>query len=196
MGGLGFGLLGGRQAADRSATAARTPFVVLVVALLGGGLITLLLLNSAVNSDSFKLDKLKDRTTGYTDEQQQLQQEVDGYSAPGQLSQRAQQLGMVPGGVPAFLGPDGTVHGSPTPATAPPSPPPSPAPTAADPTTPSGALAPPAGTVSGTTSGTASGNAPTTAATSEMSGTSGTSALPSASPTPSAPAATAPTSAR
>jgi len=105
------------------ATAARTPFVVLIVTLLAGGLISLLLLNSAVNQDSFKLNKLQKETTGYTDEQQELQQEVDGLSAPGALEQRARQLGMVPGGAPAFLAPTGGVHGSPEPATAPPAPP-------------------------------------------------------------------------
>jgi hypothetical protein len=112
------------RASGRSATAARTPFVVLVVTLLAGGLISLLLLNAAVNQDSFTLDKLQNETTGYTDEQQALQQDVDGYSAPSALEQRARQLGMVPGGDPAFLDPNGKVQGSPSPATAPPAPPP------------------------------------------------------------------------
>ena len=129
---------GGRG--SRGATAARTPFVILIVTLLGGGLIALLLLNSAVNSDSFKLDKLEKETTGYTDEQQQLQQEVNGYGAPGELERKARELGMVPGGNPAFLGPDGSVHGSPQRATAPP-PPPKPATT--PPSTP--ASTPPSG---------------------------------------------------
>jgi hypothetical protein len=121
-----------------SATAARTPFVVLVVTLLAGGLISLLLLNSAVNQDSFELNKLQKETTGYTDEQQQLQQDVDGYSAPGSLADRARRLGMVPGGDPAFLTPSGGIHGSPSPATEPPAPP-SPAPSGtAQGSTPSG----------------------------------------------------------
>lgn len=117
--GPGRGLAGGGRS---GATAARTPFVVLVVTLLAGGLISLLLLNSAVNQDSFELNKLQKETTGYTDEQQALQQEVDGYGAPGSLAQRARELGMVPGGDPAFLNPDGTVRGTPDAATAPPEP--------------------------------------------------------------------------
>ena len=107
----------------RSATAARMPFVLLVVTLLTSGLISLLLLNAAVNSDSFKLDKLEKQTTGYTDQQQALQQEVDQYGAPGSLERRARELGMVPGGNPAFLNPDGTVRGDPEQAAAPPAPP-------------------------------------------------------------------------
>ncbi|MGW7579113.1 septum formation initiator family protein [Streptomyces sp. NPDC054765] len=92
-------------------TAARTPFVLLIVVLLGSGLITLLLLNSALNQGSFELSKLEKKTDELTDEQQALQQEVDAYSAPGALERRARRLGMVPGGSPAFLLPDGTVRG-------------------------------------------------------------------------------------
>ncbi|MEU3610481.1 cell division protein FtsL [Streptomyces sp. NPDC035033] len=95
-------------------SAARTPFVLLVVLLLGGGLITLLLLNSALNQGSFKLRELKDRTTELTDEEQALQRDVDAHAAPDALERRARELGMVPGGSPAFLGPDGKVLGEPT----------------------------------------------------------------------------------
>ena len=86
-------------------TAARAPFVLLVVVLLGGGLITLLLLNSALNEGSFQLSELKKRTTDLTDEEQALQRDVDDYSAPDALERRARELGMVPGGNPAFLEP-------------------------------------------------------------------------------------------
>jgi cell division protein FtsB len=95
-------------------TAARSPFVLLIVVLLAGGLISLLLLNAAVNQDSFTLSKLQKETDQLTDEQQALQQEVDGYSAPGDLDNRARQLGMVPGGNPAFLSPSGAVRGDPS----------------------------------------------------------------------------------
>ncbi|MFI7234037.1 septum formation initiator [Streptomyces cyaneofuscatus] len=122
-------------------SAARTPFVLLVVLLLGGGLITLLLLNSALNEGSFRLSKLKRDTTELTDEQQALQRDVDSYSQPDALERRARELGMVPGGSPAFLNPDGTVRGVPRKATAPP-PSPSPAPTpSAEPTPEGGAQA-------------------------------------------------------
>ncbi|MGP3921645.1 MULTISPECIES: FtsB family cell division protein [unclassified Streptomyces] len=100
----------------RSGPAPRMPFVLLVVLLLGSGLITLLLLNSSLNQGSFKLSKLKRETTELTDEQQALQEQVDGYSAPDALERRARELGLVPGGSPVFLFPDGTVRGSPSPA--------------------------------------------------------------------------------
>ncbi|MFD6994547.1 septum formation initiator family protein [Streptomyces sp. NPDC059943] len=95
-------------------TAARTPFVLLVVLLLGGGLITLLLLNSSLNVGSFQLSEFKKRTTDLTDEQQALQRDVDNLSAPDALQRRARELGMVPGGSPAFLDPDGRVSGVPS----------------------------------------------------------------------------------
>ncbi|MFC8830744.1 septum formation initiator [Streptomyces sp. NPDC057137] len=95
-------------------TAARTPFVLLVVLLLGGGLITLLLLNSSLNTGSFRLSELRKQTTDLTDEQQALQRDVDNLSAPDALQRRARQLGMVPGGSPAFLAPDGRISGVPS----------------------------------------------------------------------------------
>lgn len=96
--------------------AARTPFVLLVVLLLGGGLIGLLVLNSALSEGSFKLSDLQKDTKSLTDEQQALQRDIDAYSAPEALVRRARELGMVPGGDPAFLDPDGTVKGVPSPA--------------------------------------------------------------------------------
>ncbi|MEU1403520.1 septum formation initiator family protein [Streptomyces sp. NPDC005728] len=98
------------------ARAARTPFVLLVVLLLGGGLIGLLVLNSALSEGSFKLDALQKRTKTLTDEEQSLQRDIDAYSSPDALQRRARELGMVPGGDPAFLGPDGTIKGVPSPA--------------------------------------------------------------------------------
>ncbi|MCF1598504.1 hypothetical protein, partial [Streptomyces muensis] len=96
--------------------AARAPFVLLVVLLLGGGLIGLLVLNSALSEGAFRLDDLQKETKSLTDEEQSLQRDIDAYSAPDALQRRAQELGMVPGGDPAFLNPDGTVRGAPSPA--------------------------------------------------------------------------------
>ncbi|MFE9931704.1 hypothetical protein [Streptomyces sp. NPDC005533] len=123
--------LGGRPARPRpGGQAARMPFVLLVVALLGGGLISLLLLNSALNEGSFQLTRLKKETTALTDEEQALQRDVDAHSAPDALQRRAQELGLVPGGSPVFIGPDGKVAGAAAPAEASPSPTPPPAPPA------------------------------------------------------------------
>ncbi|MFJ8633506.1 septum formation initiator family protein [Streptomyces sp. NPDC093568] len=97
-----------------AAQAARAPFVLLVVLLLGGGLIGLLVLNSALSEGAFKLDDIQRETKSLTDEEQSLQRDIDAYSAPDALQRRARELGMVPGGDPAFLNPDGTVKGVPS----------------------------------------------------------------------------------
>ncbi|MEV8591906.1 septum formation initiator family protein [Streptomyces sp. NPDC052012] len=104
------------------AQAARTPFVLLVVLLLGGGLIGLLVLNSALSEGAFQLDDLQRETKNLTDEEQSLQRDIDAYSAPDALQRRARELGMVPGGDPAFLSPDGKVKGVPEPASGAPAP--------------------------------------------------------------------------
>ncbi|MET9424135.1 septum formation initiator family protein [Streptomyces sp. NPDC006540] len=152
-------------------TAARTPFVLLVVLLLSGGLITLLLLNSSLSQGSFELSELKKKTTELTDEQQALQRDVDRHSAPDALERRARELGMVPGGGPAFLGPDGKVLGVPRKATAEPLPPPPPA-------QPSGTAARGPSAAQSPTAPTASGQAPT--ASTGMQGLSGPPAAPEA----------------
>ncbi|MGW1776195.1 hypothetical protein [Streptomyces sp. NPDC002104] len=162
--------------------AARTPFVLLVVALLGGGLISLLLLNSALNQGSFQLSKLKRETTALTDEEQALQRDVDGYSAPDALQRRAHELGLVPGGSPVFIGPDGKVAGTASPAAEPP--PPSPPPSAPPvPASPGGAVPSPAGSPAQAGSPAPGGSpAPPAAAPAPSSAPSGGAPQPSQTP--------------
>ncbi|MFF4869098.1 septum formation initiator family protein [Streptomyces sp. NPDC000961] len=184
----------GRLMPSGPSTAARTPFVLLVVVLLGGGLISLLLLNSALNQGSFRLNELKNETTELTDEEQALQRDVDDYAAPDALERRARELGMVPGGSPAFLGPDGKVLGKPSVAVAPPKP--SPTPTASAPADPPPAsTTPPASTVPPTPPGTATGAAADTGTTGTGTDVqTGTGADPiAADPAATNPAATDPT---
>ncbi|MFJ6806852.1 septum formation initiator family protein [Streptomyces anulatus] len=165
-------------------TAARTPFVLLVVLLLGGGLITLLLLNSALNEGSFRLSELKRDTTELTDEQQALQRDVDSRSQPDALERRARELGMVPGGSPAFLDPDGTVRGNPTEATAPP---PSPGPTQG-PRASAGAAPDPEATATGASgSASPSGSAPAAEPGSATESDSATAPAAESTPPPTSP---------
>ncbi|MFD5509817.1 hypothetical protein [Streptomyces sp. NPDC059761] len=147
----------GRLRGGPSGQAARMPFVLLVVALLAGGLISLLLLNSALNQGSFQLSRLKKETTALTDEEQALQRDVDGYSAPDALQRRAHELGLVPGGSPVFIGPDGKVTGTAAPAETPP--PPSPA--AAAGSAPAATPGPPQSAAPGAAQGSAPGSGPT-----------------------------------
>ncbi|MFF3857853.1 hypothetical protein [Streptomyces sp. NPDC002209] len=145
----------GRLRGGSPGQAARTPFVLLVVALLAGGLISLLLLNSALNQGSFQLSKLKKETTALTDEEQALQRDVDGYSAPDALQRRAHELGLVPGGSPVFIGPDGKVTGTAAAAEAP-----APTQSAAPGSTPAAAPGGAPGSAQPTAPGAAAGSAP------------------------------------
>jgi len=112
--------------------APRTPFVLLIVGLLGCGLVGLLLLNTATASGSFRAQSLQQRNADLTLRQQALQREVGALDTPQALASAAAKLGMVPGSDPAFLvrqpGGSWKVMGSPTVATAPPTPSPAPKP--------------------------------------------------------------------
>jgi hypothetical protein len=81
----------------------RTAFVVLCLGLLVGGLLAVLLLNTAMAQGSFALHDLQ-RTSGELgDEQQSLAQDIAVQAAPPQLAAKATALGMVPAGTAAFL---------------------------------------------------------------------------------------------
>lgn len=88
----------------RAATRApRIPFVVLVVTLLVGGLVGLLLLNTALQRGAYTTTALRDQAAALTQRQEQLEVEVDAMAEPQQLARRALRLGMVADGSPGFL---------------------------------------------------------------------------------------------
>lgn len=104
-----------RLVPQRRSQAARTPFAVVLVVLLGGGLLGLLVLNTLVAQGSFTLHDLASQSRALQLQEQQLAGQVQAEQAPGQLADRATKLGMVPGGAPAFLRlADGRVLGQPT----------------------------------------------------------------------------------
>lgn len=103
--------------------APRVPFVLLVLAVLGVGLVGLLLLNTSLQQGSFAIHDLQRQTSLLADRQSELERKVAVLQAPENLAARAVKLGMVPNPNPAFLRlSDGKVLGDPTPATAPPKP--------------------------------------------------------------------------
>jgi cell division protein FtsB len=92
----------------------RTPFVLLLVALLSVGLIALLLLNTALSQDSFRLSDLRQHSAQLTDDEQGLERQIADLEAPQRLAERARELGLRPGGDPLFVRtPDGRVIGDP-----------------------------------------------------------------------------------
>ncbi|MDP9183691.1 MAG: hypothetical protein M3P04_13060 [Actinomycetota bacterium] len=104
-----------RLVPQRRSQAAKTPFVVVLVLLLVGGLLGLLLLNTMVAQDSFTLHDLAKQSRDLQLREQQLAGQLEAQQAPNQLAARATEMGMVPGGAPAFLRlPDGRVLGRPS----------------------------------------------------------------------------------
>jgi hypothetical protein len=120
------------RVAERRATPARAPFVLLVSFLLGAGLIGVLLVNTWLAQGSFTLHQLQLDHSKYADQSQALAQSLAADAAPQTLAIRAGALGMLPAPNPVFKRTaDGAVVGVPTRAWPPPPPPPAPSPSAA-----------------------------------------------------------------
>ncbi len=73
----------------------RTRFVFLVVALLGGGLLCLLLVNTILATGAFKITALQQGNVALAQREQALQAQIAAEEAPSALAERARALGMV-----------------------------------------------------------------------------------------------------
>jgi hypothetical protein len=97
--------------------APRAPFIVFVIAVLGIGLVGLLLLNTSLQKRAFEVSSLQRSTAALADQQSELEQHAADLSAPEAVASRAVELGMVPNTNPVFLRlSDGKVLGNPVPA--------------------------------------------------------------------------------
>ncbi len=97
----------------------RTPFVLLVIVLAAAGLIALVLMNTAINENAFRLHDLQTRQEALDQTEERLQRDVADAESPGSLAAAARRLGLVPAGEPAFIRlPSGQIVGVPTPARA------------------------------------------------------------------------------
>lgn len=83
--------------------APRVPFVALVVTLLLGGLVGLLLLNTALQRGAYVTNDLQRQSDELTVTQERLEQEIAALGASQRVAQKAQHLGMVPNDSPVFL---------------------------------------------------------------------------------------------
>ena len=86
-----------------AARASRIPFVLLVMALLGGGLIGLLLLNTALERGAYQVGALRSASAELAIRQQNLEMRVAALQEPARVSRRAERLGMVQNESTAFL---------------------------------------------------------------------------------------------
>lgn len=98
----------------------RGPFIVLVLALVILGTVGLLVLNTVIAADSFRVEQLVQRNAELAVAEQELQRQVAEGLAPDALAEAARRLGLIPAGQPAFVivGPDGAIviQGTPVPA--------------------------------------------------------------------------------
>jgi len=74
----------------------RAPFVLLVLALLGGGLICLLVINTTLGSASFQIDHLQQSANAKALQAQQLQNQLARDESDTRIEQEACRLGMRP----------------------------------------------------------------------------------------------------
>jgi hypothetical protein len=78
-------------------------FAAFCMVLLGGGLMALLMLNTAMAEGSFTLAHLQNTSGELADTQEALTQTIDADRSPANLAARAAKLGMVPADSAAFL---------------------------------------------------------------------------------------------
>ena len=97
----------------------RVPFMALVSLLMVGGVAGLLFLNTSMQQTSFTATALEGRAEQLDAQRQGLQMELDALRDPQRLAVEASAMGMVPNTSPAFVRlQDGTVLGTPAPASA------------------------------------------------------------------------------
>jgi hypothetical protein len=112
----------GPRARPAAQHAGRTPFTLLVLGLLGGGLVLLLGLNTVSAANELRRHDYASRDQSIAASLVELRNAVAASAAPQNLARHAAEYGMVPAGAPAFLvvGPAGSVRvlGSAAPASA------------------------------------------------------------------------------
>jgi|tagenome__1003787_1003787.scaffolds.fasta_scaffold20623822_2 hypothetical protein len=100
----------------------RAPFIAMMLVVVIAGVVGILVLNTKINENAFRLDALQRN-------QQTLDRTEDGYNrqlanfeSPSNLAAAARRLGLVPADSPAFIKlPDGKILGVPRPASGKPS---------------------------------------------------------------------------
>jgi hypothetical protein len=84
----------GPGARPRTAARSKTPFILLVVGLLGSGLICLLVVNTTLAAASYRINALQQSNTQAAQRVQELQEQVATAESPSSIEQRAFQLGL------------------------------------------------------------------------------------------------------
>lgn len=99
----------------------RAPFIGLVLLMVAGGVFGVLLLNTKIDENAFRLDELRQEQAALDQRQQELDEQIAEASSTSQLAAKARQLGLVrvpTGEVGQLHMPDGEIAGNPAPAEA------------------------------------------------------------------------------
>jgi hypothetical protein len=72
----------------------RTPFILLVLGLLSGGLVCLLVINTTLAAASFQISNLQQSNAAAAQRVQELQGQVAAGESPSSIEQRALRLGL------------------------------------------------------------------------------------------------------
>ncbi|MER7997306.1 hypothetical protein [Micromonospora chalcea] len=95
----------------------RAPFVALILVLVVGGVLGILAVNTKINENAFKLERLQQQQAKLDVDEQELKKEIANQKAPGNLTANARKLGLVESEDPAYIRlPDGQTIGVPHPA--------------------------------------------------------------------------------
>ncbi|CAI9399473.1 hypothetical protein [Aestuariimicrobium sp. T2.26MG-19.2B] len=106
------------RALDAPAKVVRIPFVAVLGALLALGLLGLLVLNTAIQTQAKQLNSLQADATSLGYQKGELTTQVEQLRSASALEQRAHQLGLRPNPYPAFITlADGRILGNPVPVT-------------------------------------------------------------------------------
>src|SRR5689334_16114274 len=82
--------------ASPRARSSRTPFILLLVGLLGGALVSLLVISTTLAQGAFRITSLQEQNANLAREQQTLTNEVAQAANPAVIASKAEQLGMRP----------------------------------------------------------------------------------------------------
>jgi len=74
----------------------RAPFILLLVGLLGGALVSLLVISTTLAQGSYRITNLQQQNANLAKQEQLLTQQVAQASSPTQIAQEAEQFGMRP----------------------------------------------------------------------------------------------------
>ncbi|WBB75316.1 hypothetical protein O7602_07305 [Micromonospora sp. WMMD1128] len=95
----------------------RAPFVGLILVLVVGGVLGILAVNTKINENAFRLERLQQQQAKLDVDEQELKKEIADQEAPGNLTANARKLGLVESADPAYIRlPDGETIGVPHPA--------------------------------------------------------------------------------